>query len=182
MNKRINSPKLLAALGSATLAIGLLAGCTAGTGAGQSGTGNTAETQENASPASDPMTPSDVLSSTAWETTGAQDAEGEPVELSDKDVSNFVGNAYIHGDGTFSMYTLDGAPKMQGDWTVSADGKTRTIIAKDGSGAVQFTRDSDIVKLTGDEFTYRVFPDPEKTDVYFDIIHTPTGTPEPATS
>ncbi|WP_426736136.1 DUF4822 domain-containing protein [Glutamicibacter sp. 2E12] len=182
MKKHINTSKLLMSLGGVSLAIGLLAGCTSGAEAGQANAGSTAEATQGASAATGTMTPSEILSSTAWETTGATDAQGEAVELSDKDVSNFVGNAYFRADGTFYMYNLDDSPKMQGDWTVSDDGKTRSIVAKDDAGKVLFTRDSQIVTLTGEEFTYRVFPDPEKTDVYFDIIHTPTSHPEPAVS
>ncbi|MGQ3383337.1 DUF4822 domain-containing protein [Glutamicibacter sp. TV12E] len=179
MKKLSNIPKLLMSLGGASLAIGLLAGCTAGTEAGQANAGTTAEASQSVSASTETMTPSEILSSTAWETTGATDAKGEAVQLSDKDVSNFVGNAYFRADGTFDMYNLDDSSKMQGDWTVTEDGKTRSIVAKDDAGKVLFTRDSDIVTLTDEEFTYRVFPDPQKSDVYFDIIHTPTDHAEP---
>ncbi|UTT39453.1 DUF4822 domain-containing protein [Glutamicibacter mishrai] len=180
MKKLSNTPKLLMSLGGASLAIGLLAGCTAGAEAGQANAGTTAEASQSVSASTETMPPSEILPSTAWETTGATDAKGETVQLSDKDVSNFVGNAYFHADGTFDMYNLDDSPKMQGDWTVTEDGKTRSIVAKDDAGKVLFTRDSDIVTLTDEEFTYRVFPDPQKTDVYFDIIHTPTDHAEPS--
>jgi hypothetical protein len=37
----------------------------------------------------------------------------------------------------------------------------------------------DIVTLTDQEFTYRVFSDPANRAVYFDIVHTPTDHPAP---
>lgn len=125
-------------------------------------------------------TPSQILSSTAWKTTGAVDQNGTKLPLDDKNVTNYVGFAYFHPDGTFEMFTLDDAPKMHGDWTVSPDGKTRTIVAKDAAGTVQFTRESQITELTGSTFTYRTYPDEKNKSVYIDIVHTPTTHPQPA--
>lgn len=142
------------------------------------------EPQEALPTASEPATPdtetpSEILSATAWETTGAKDAEGADVPLTDARVKDFVGYAYFDDDGTFEMYNLDDSPKLQGDWTVSDDGKTRTIVAKDATGKELFTRDVDIRTLTAEEFTYRVYPDENDKAVYFDIVHTPTDHEEP---
>lgn len=157
------------------IALGLLAGCSA-TGAVDAVPGASSAASQEA----ETMTPAEVLASTAWETTGATDAAGKDVPLTDDDVKNFVGWAYFKDGGTFTMYTLDDAPKMQGDWTVTPDGATRHIVAKDAAGATLFERDSDIVALDDEEFTYRVFPDAADKSVYFDIIHTPTDHAEPA--
>ncbi|MFE6968307.1 DUF4822 domain-containing protein [Isoptericola sp. NPDC057653] len=165
---------------SALVALGALTACS--TGGADAAAGSSSVAAEEAPAADEAQTPSDVLASTAWETTGATDADGEDVALDDEDVSAFVGWAYFDEDGTFAMYDLDDTPKMQGDWTVDEDGTTRHIVAKDDAGEVQFERDSDIVTLTGEEFTYRVFPDPEDTAVYVDIVHTPTDHEEPAAS
>ncbi|UNY98920.1 DUF4822 domain-containing protein [Zhouia spongiae] len=125
------------------------------------------------------LTPSEKLASTAWETTGAVNNEGENIALTDPNVANFVGFAYFKTDGTFTMFNLDDSPKLQGDWSVSADGSTRTIIAKNDAGEELFTRVVDITVLTMEEFTYRIFPDSEDEGIYFDIIHTPTNHVEP---
>ena len=125
------------------------------------------------------LTPSEVLASVAWETTNAKNSKGENVALTDANVANFVGFAYFKADGTFAMYNLDNSPKMHGDWTVSADGKTRTIVAKDNAGAILFTRVVDITVLTKDEFTYRIYPNNNDKSIYFDIVHTPTTHAEP---
>ncbi|WP_336081977.1 DUF4822 domain-containing protein [Nocardia sp. SSK8] len=127
-----------------------------------------------------PGTPAATLSATAWETTSATDASGAVVALDDDAVENYVGYAYYEPDGTFTMYTLEDTPKMQGDWTVSEDGKTRTLVAKNDAGEEQSRRDVDIVTLTEQEFTYRVYPDPDDTTVYYDIVHTPTTHQKPA--
>lgn len=124
-------------------------------------------------------TPSEVLASTAWETTNAKNNKGENVVLADANVSNFVGFAYFKTDGTFTMYNLDNSPKMHGDWSVSADGKTRTIVAKNDAGVTLFTRVVDITVLTKKEFTYRIYPNNEDKSIYFDIVHTPTEHKEP---
>lgn len=157
----------------ATAAVLTACGATDGasTGSEQAGSAQQAESTQT--------TPSGVLASTAWETTGAVDQEGKDVPLTDEDVSTFVGWAYFDADGTFSMYNLDDTPKMQGDWTVTEDGQTRHIVAKDDAGEVMFERDSDIVTLTEDEFTYRVLPDENDQSVYLDIVHTPTDHTEP---
>lgn len=126
------------------------------------------------------LTPSEVLASTAWETTSAKNNKGANVALTDANVSNFVGFAYFKSNGTFTMFNLDDSPKMQGDWSVPADGKTRTIVAKDNTGKVLFTRVVDITVLTTKEFTYRIYPNNEDKSVYFDIVHTPTTHKEPA--
>ncbi len=125
------------------------------------------------------LTPSETLSSTPWETTSSKNNAGENVALNDANVSNFVGYAYFKADGTFTMYNLDNSPKMHGDWTVPADGKTRTIVAKDNNGTVLFTRVVEITVLTKQEFTYRIYPDNNDKAVYYDIIHTPTTHAEP---
>lgn len=126
-----------------------------------------------------PMTPSEVLASTAWETTNAKNNKGENVALTDANVVNFVGFAYFRTDGTFTIYNLDDSPKSQGDWSISADGKTRTIVAKNAAGQVLFTRVVDILTLNQQEFTYRVYPNTNDKTVYFDIVHTPTTHKEP---
>lgn len=125
------------------------------------------------------LTPSEMLASVSWETTNAKNNKGENVVLTDANVSNFVGFAYFKTGGTFTMYNLDDSPKMHGDWTVSADGKTRTIVAKDNAGAVLFTRVVDITVLTKNEFTYRIYPNSNDKSIYFDIVHTPTTHKEP---
>lgn len=65
--------------------------------------------------AEETLTPSQLLSSTAWETTNAKNNKGENVVLTDANVSNFVGFAYFKADGSFTMYNLDNSPKMHGD-------------------------------------------------------------------
>jgi LPXTG-motif cell wall-anchored protein len=132
-----------------------------------------------ASASASSASPSDVLAGTPWETTSAVDQDGNAVELTDEAVANFVGWAYYKTDGTFTMYELTDTPKMQGDWTVSADGSERTLVAKDDAGEVLFERTVPITVLTEDEFTYRVVPDEADPATYYDIIHTPTDHPEP---
>ncbi|MGW4634574.1 DUF4822 domain-containing protein [Nocardia sp. NPDC004415] len=143
-------------------------------------TAPTATTSGSTATSVQPGTPAAVLSATAWETTSATDAAGTEVPLDDDAVENYVGYAYYEPDGTFTMYTLEDAPKMQGDWIVSADGKTRTLVAKNDAGEEQSRREVDIVTLTGEEFTYRVYPNPDDTTVYYDIVHTPTTHQKPA--
>ncbi|MFI2105406.1 DUF4822 domain-containing protein [Isoptericola sp. NPDC019693] len=178
---RTTTPKKPVTLAvSALLALGALTACS--TDEADAAAASDTAAAEEAAAADDAQTPSDVLASTAWETTGATDAEGDDVPLDDENVSTFVGWAYFDADGTFSMYNLDDTPKMQGDWTVDEEGTTRHIVAKDDAGEVLFERDSDIVTLTDEEFTYRVFPEEGNTDVYYDIVHTPTDHEEPAAS
>ncbi|WP_449372675.1 DUF4822 domain-containing protein [Arthrobacter psychrolactophilus] len=177
MNLLSKASKSMTVAASVLLTVGLLSACgTTGIEATQMSPNASVEavntTQEG--------TPSQILSASAWETTGATDAAGNAVALTDANVSNFVGNAYFKADGTFTMFTLDDAPKIHGDWSVSADGTSRHIVSRDDAGKELLSRDTDIVTLNSEEFTYRVFPEQDKKDVYYDIIHTPTSHAEPA--
>ncbi|WP_018177327.1 DUF4822 domain-containing protein [Jongsikchunia kroppenstedtii] len=139
-------------------------------------------TSSAAASSSATQTPSQILSSTSWETTGAVDNAGKRRALSDPDVKTYVGYAYFDADGTFAMYNLDDTPKMQGDWKLTPDGKTRIITAKDENGKVRFTRSSPIETLTPLEFTYRTYPVQNNQSIYIDIVHTPTTHKAPIAS
>ncbi|WVD62858.1 DUF4822 domain-containing protein [Orbus mooreae] len=91
-------------------------------------------------------------------------------------VNGFFGIAVYNADGTFKMYTQEGNLKLSGDWSISADGKTRTIVAKKSDGSVMFTRTVENVTVEPETYTYRIYPNPENTKTYFDIIHKPLST------
>ncbi|WP_019202856.1 DUF4822 domain-containing protein [Tsukamurella sp. 1534] len=135
---------------------------------------------ESSSPSAAQRSPSQILSSHAWETTAAVDQTGRSVALTDASAANYVGYAYFDADGTFTMYTLQDEPKMRGDWTVTPDGRSRHIVAKGPDGSVMFERDSEITELTDSTFTYRTYPRPDTRAVYVDIVHTRTQHAEPS--
>lgn len=121
-----------------------------------------------------------ILASTPWETTGAKDKDGNAMSLTDANVASYVGFAYFRAGGTYAIYDLNNVLRNQGDWSISADGKTRTLVAKDPtSGAVIFTRDVQILELTNDKFTYRITPNTSNPTVFYDIIHTKVSHLEP---
>ncbi|WP_165571973.1 DUF4822 domain-containing protein [Chryseobacterium vrystaatense] len=120
-----------------------------------------------------------TLASTPWETTGAKDSSGNPVPLADANVANYVGYSYFKANGTFTIYGLNNVLRSQGTWSVSPDGKKRTITALDSNGNVIFTRTVDILTLNPSEFTYRITPDAGNPSVYYDIIHTKVDHKEP---
>lgn len=128
----------------------------------------------------EPLTPSQVLSSTPWETIGARDNNGNPVSLTDVNVSGFVGFAYFKTDGNFAIYNLNDALRSRGTWSVDPEGKTRTITALNPDGTSIFSRVVDILVLNANEFTYRIRTNPSDPSVYYDIIHTKTAHAEPA--
>lgn len=121
-----------------------------------------------------------LLASTAWETTGAKDKDGNAMSLTDANVASYVGFAYFRANGKYAIYGLNNVLRNQGDWSISADGKTRTIVAKDPtSGAIIFTRDVQILELNSDKFTYRITPNASDPTVFYDIIHTKVNHLEP---
>ncbi|MGN7866701.1 DUF4822 domain-containing protein [Chryseobacterium sp. 22458] len=126
------------------------------------------------------QTPSQVLSSTPWETTGAKDKNGNSVALTDASVSGYVGFAYFKADGKFAIYGLNDVLRSRGTWSVDAQGKTRTIAALNPDGTTIFTRDVEILVLNKNEFTYRIRPNSADPSVYYDIIHTKTSHAEPS--
>jgi len=125
------------------------------------------------------QTPSQVLSSTPWETTGAKDKNGNNVALTDASVAGYVGFAYFKADGKFAIYNLTDVLRSMGTWSVDAQGKTRTIAALNPDGTTIFTRDVEILVLNRNEFTYRIHPNPSDPSLYYDIIHTRTSHAEP---
>ncbi|MFE3223435.1 DUF4822 domain-containing protein [Nocardia sp. NPDC059228] len=177
--------KKIATLAMALAAVGLLGACSSNSSepipTTTSGAAPTSASVAvtSTSAAVTPGSPAAMLAATPWETTSATDAHGAAVPLTDDNVTNYVGFAYFKADGTFTMFNLDDTPKMHGDWSVSPDGRTRTIVAKNDAGQEQFTRVVDIVTLNDKDFTYRVYPTADDKTVYFDIIHTPTTHPEP---
>ena len=126
------------------------------------------------------QTPSQVLSSTPWETTGAKDRNGNTVALTDASVNGYVGFAYFKNNGSFVIYGLDDILRSRGTWSVDPLGKTRTIAALNPDGSTIFTRDVEILVLNKNEFTYRIRPNAADQSVYYDIIHTRTSHAEPA--
>lgn len=126
------------------------------------------------------QTPSQVLSSTPWETTGAKDKNGNNVALTNASVAGYVGFAYFKTDGKFAIYSLTDVLRSMGTWSVDAQGKTRTIAALNPDGTTIFTRDVEILVLNRNEFTYRIRPNSSDPSVYYDIIHTKTSHAEPA--
>ena len=120
-----------------------------------------------------------TLASTAWETTDALDNTGAHVDLNDASVNGFVGYAYFRAGGQYAIYGLNDVLRNQGDWSISADGKTRTLVARNPDGTVAWTRIVDILELNDGKFTYRVIPNAANPSVYYDIVHEPVDHIEP---
>ncbi|WP_121965255.1 DUF4822 domain-containing protein [Myroides sp. N17-2] len=127
----------------------------------------------------EPKTPAEVLASVEWKTTKVFDiTKGvEGAKEMDKTVApaaSFSGDAYYinsngkayfpknkegkFANGTFliTAYGDKSAVRSQGDWYVSLDGKTRTLIAKRPDGSVAFERTVSVYELTENKFTYDI--------------------------
>lgn len=112
-----------------------------------------------------------VMIDKVWVTTKALDQDKKDVSPKDEQVANYFGLAEYYPNGTFKMTTLEGAPKMQGDWSFDAEGKTRSLTAKNDKGDVLFTRVVENITVTPDEYTYRIYPSQDDKSKYFDIVH-----------
>lgn len=108
-----------------------------------------------------------------WVTTNAIDHQTRSIGENDQRVSMFYGTAKYYRDGTFVMFTPKGEQKMQGDWSISEDGKTRTLVAKDDQGNVLFTRSVENTAVTPTDYVYRIYPSERNKDQYIDILHAP---------
>ena len=115
----------------------------------------------------------DYLIGKTWVTTEALDQDGKAIPATDESVAGFFGLANYEKDGSVKMYTPEGKLKLQGDWSFSADGKTRTLTGKNDKGEVLFTRVVENIKVTPDEYIYRVYPIPDDKSHYADIVHKP---------
>lgn len=112
-----------------------------------------------------------VMIEKVWVTTDAIDEKGNKTTADNAQVSNYFGLAEYYPNGTFIMFTPEGKQKMQGDWSMSDDGKIRTLVAKDTEGKTLFTRDVENITINNDEYTYRIYPNAEDRNTYFDIVH-----------
>ncbi|MBG2709617.1 DUF4822 domain-containing protein [Proteus mirabilis] len=112
-----------------------------------------------------------VMIEKVWITTDAIDEKGNKTAADNPQVSNYFGLAEYYPNGTFIMFTPEGKQKMQGDWSMSDDGKIRTLVAKDTEGKTLFTRDVENITVKNDEYTYRIYPNADDRNTYFDIIH-----------
>lgn len=115
----------------------------------------------------------DYLIGKTWVTTEALDQDGKAIPATDESVAGFFGLANYEKDGSVKMYTPERKLKLQGDWSFSADGKTRTLTGKNDKGEVLFTRVVENIKVTPDEYIYRVYPKPDDKSHYADIVHKP---------
>ncbi|MFZ4931224.1 DUF4822 domain-containing protein [Chryseobacterium sp. Mn2064] len=114
-----------------------------------------------------------TLASTPWETTGAKDKSGNTIALTDSNVAGYVGYSYFKANGSFKIFGLNDVLRSEGTWTISPDGKKRTITT------ATFTRIVDILVLNETTFTYRIIPDATNPAVFYDIIHTKVSHKEP---
>ena len=115
----------------------------------------------------------DYLIGKTWVTTEALDQDGKAIPATDESVAGFFGLANYEKDGSVKMYTPEGKLKLQGDWSFSADGKTRTLTGKNDKREVLFTRVVENIKVAPDEYIYRVYPKPDDKSHYADIVHKP---------
>lgn len=113
----------------------------------------------------------EIMVGKVWTTTEALDQDKKVVSADDKQVANFFGLAEYYPDGTFNMTTFDGKPKMKGDWSFDENGKNRSLTAKNDKGEVLFTRVVENVTVTPEEYTYRIYPEQDNKNKYFDIVH-----------
>ncbi|MCO7051840.1 DUF4822 domain-containing protein, partial [Proteus terrae] len=81
-----------------------------------------------------------IMIEKVWVTTDAIDEKGNKTTADNAQVTNYFGLAEYYPNGTFIMFTPEGKQKMQGDWSISDDGKIRTLVAKDTEGKTLFTR------------------------------------------
>lgn len=114
-----------------------------------------------------------VMVDKTWITTKAIDNNKRSINESDQRVSMYYGTAKYDRNGTFVMYTPSGEKKLQGDWNISEDGKTRTLVAKDDEGNTLFTRDVDNTVVAPTSYVYRIYPTENNKNQYIDIFHEP---------
>ena len=117
----------------------------------------------------------EVMVDKTWITTNAIDQKTRSIGPEDKRVSMYYGTAKYYRNGTFVMFTPEGEQKMQGDWSISEDGATRTLVSKDKDGKVLFTRTVQNTSVTPSDYVYRIFPSERNKDQYIDILHKPVN-------
>lgn len=114
-----------------------------------------------------------IMVGKVWVTTDAVDQKGASMPATDENVAAFFGKAEYFPDHTFKITSLDGKPRMHGLWSISADGKTRTLTVQDDSGKTRFTREVENVNVNDGEYTYRFTRTAENEAEHIDIIHKP---------
>ncbi|RKS84426.1 uncharacterized protein DUF4822 [Orbus hercynius] len=115
----------------------------------------------------------DKMIDKVWLTTEALNQNNENIPSSNSAVNGFFGIAQYNADGTFKMYTQEGKLKLSGDWSLSDDGKSRTLVAKKPDGSIMFTRTVENITVEPETYTYRIYPEQNNNNVYYDIVHKP---------
>ena len=87
----------------------------------------------------------------------------------DEFVSRLAGVTRYHNDGTFRSVSMDSALVLEGNWSISDDGKTLNLIGVGKEGRPGFNIVAPVLKLNNTEFSYRVYPNPDNRNQYFDV-------------
>ena len=117
------------------------------------------------------MNPSELLllKTGTWITRSIHDSNGMIYSGKDAFVSRLAGVTRYHNDGTFRSVSMDSALVLEGNWTISDDGKTLNLIGVGKDGRPGFNIVAPVLKLNNTEFAYRVYPNPNNRNQYFDV-------------
>lgn len=135
----------------------------------------------NSDDATENLSKSEILSKYVWNTTMVVDQNNNNLDLATAPAANYVGYAYYKTDGTFRIVDHQDRPRIFGTWKLTDNDTKRSLTVFRTDNTVAFERSVDLLKLTRNEFTYRIAPNAEAPSMFFDVKHAPVNHSEPNT-
>ena len=110
-----------------------------------------------------------LLKTGTWVTRSIHDANGLIYSGKDEFVARLAGVTRYHNNGTFRSVSMDNTLVFEGNWNISDDGKVLNLTGVGKDGRPGFTIEAPVLKLNNTEFSYRVYPNPNNRNQYFDV-------------
>lgn len=119
-----------------------------------------------------------LLRTGTWITRSIHDSNGQIYSGKDEFVARLAGVTRYHNNGTFRSVSMDSSLVFEGNWSISDDGKMLNLMGMGKDGRPGFNIAAPLLKLNNTEFSYRIYPNPDNRNQYFDVNMAPANIEE----
>ena len=116
-----------------------------------------------------------LLKTQNWVTKSLYDSNGKVYSGKDEFVGKLAGVTRYNNNGTFRSVSMDTSLVFEGNWSISDDGKILTMSGLGKDGRPGFRVEAPVLKLNNTEFNYRVYPNPNNRNSFFDVHMKPAS-------